>query len=345
MHSAHSLGRYHILNAEPLGFSAQASAALKRIGEVTERSFSRDALLAELSGYDALIVRFGHRIDREVIDAGCPRLKAIVTATTGVDHIDVEYAEANGVTVLSLQAEHEFLETVSATAEHTWALVLALTRHIPQAFRAVLNNSWDRDRFRGHELQGKRLGIIGLGRVGRKVANYAEAFGLKIAAYDPYTQRWVESVTRCHTLSDLLVFSEILTVHVPLTDETRKMISNEELSLLHPETVLINTSRGEVLDESALLRHLESGRLGGAAVDVLTDETKPGGALESALLAYARTHDNLLITPHIGGATAESMAKTELFMASKLIAFLRSYDERNSASVGVDPHASRLSDR
>src|SRR6185295_17876891 len=118
-------------------------------------------------------------------------LKVIVTAATGVDHIDTDYATARGIEVLSLRGESEFLESVSASAEHTWALLLALVRRIPQAFASVQRGEWNRDLFRGHELKDKRLGIVGLGRVGRKVAIYARAFGMRTAAYDPYAQRWL----------------------------------------------------------------------------------------------------------------------------------------------------------
>jgi D-3-phosphoglycerate dehydrogenase len=319
-----SRSRYRILNAEPLGFSPEASQLLTSIGELNERSLTRPELLAQVGTYDVVIVRFGHRIDKEMLDAGRPRLKAIVTATTGVDHIDSDYAEANGVSVLSLRGEREFLETVSATAEHTWALLLALTRQIPEACNSVLSGIWERDLFRGHELQGKHLGIIGLGRVGRKVARYGEAFGLDVCAYDPYVERWVNSVDRAPSLSALLSRSEIVSIHVPLADATTNMIGDAQLGLLSAGALLLNTSRGEVLDEAAVVRHLESGRLGGVAVDVLKNETRPEGVFESPLLSYARLHRNLLVTPHIGGATAESMAKTELFMASKLARFLRS---------------------
>ena len=153
------------------------------------------------------------------------------------------------------------------------------------------------------------------------MARYGAAFGLNLAAYDPYVERWVNSVDRAPSLSALLSRSEIVSIHVPLTDATRNMIGDAQLSLLSAGALLVNTSRGEVLDEAAVVRHLESGRLGGAAVDVLKNETKPEGVFESPLVSYARFHRNLLVTPHIGGATAESMAKTEVFMASKLATF------------------------
>jgi D-3-phosphoglycerate dehydrogenase len=282
--------------------------------------------LDELGDYDVLIVRLANQIDHAVIDAG-RRLRAIVSATTGLDHIDVAYARERGITVLSLRGEIDFLKEVRATAEHTWALVLGLLRNIVPASKAARQGIWDRDAFRGHELFGKRLGIVGLGRLGEKVARYGQAFGMAVAAFDPFIQEWVDGVRQEANLNDLLESSDILSLHVPLTDETVGLIGAAELALLPPGAVLINTSRGQIIDEQALIGALESKQLTGAALDVVCGERDNKDRVKSLLLDYARLHDNLLITPHIGGATHESMAKTEVFMAHKLTKFLRSLDE------------------
>jgi len=255
-----------------------------------------------------------------VIDA-CTNLKVIVTTTTGLDHTDVNYAEQRGIKVLSLRGETEFLRTIPATAEHTWALLLALVRHIPQAHASVIAGEWDRNAFRGHDLGGKRLGIVGLGRIGEKVARYGLAFEMRVGAYDPYRSDWVEGVTRCVTLPELLRQSNVLSLHVPLNPETERMIGREELAHLPNGAWLVNTSRGEVLDEVALVEALQDGQLGGAALDVIAAERDQ--QRRGPLLDYARQHNNLLITPHLGGATVESMARTEVFMAHKLQKFLK----------------------
>lgn len=315
-------GALRILNIEPEGYSPKARSILRTVGEVTELELARNELFAQLVNYDVLIVRFGQKIDRALIDAG-RRLKAIVTAATGVDHIDVEYAESKGIAVLSLRGEYEFLDSVSASAEHSWALLLALLRRIPQAFVSVQRGEWSRDLFRGHELRDKRLGIVGLGRVGRKVAAYAQAFAMQVAAYDIAPLRWPEGVECCGSLAELCCDRDVLSVHVPLTAETLQFVGRASLLRLAPGAVLVNTSRGEVLDEEALLDALRGGHLAGAAVDVVCGENDQPALAQSSLLAYARTHDNLLVTPHIGGATHESMAKTEIFMAEKVARFLR----------------------
>lgn len=309
-----------ILNVEPRGYAPQAQVLLADRAQVTEQELSREALVAEIGAYDVLIVRLAHRIDRQVIDAG-ERLRVIVSATTGLDHIDVGYAASRGVTVLSLLGETEFLRGITATAEHTWALLLALVRRIVPASEAVRRGNWNRDAFCGRQMSGKRLSLVGLGRVGRQVARFGQAFEMPVAAYDPFIETGLDGVQRLPTLEALLQQSDILSLHVHLDRETKGMIGAEALALLPTGAVLINTARGAIVDETALLAALERGHLAGAALDVLADEGEQRAPI-SALADYAKTHDNVLITPHLGGATRESMTATELFMAQKLVTFL-----------------------
>lgn len=308
-----------ILNAEPDRYSPEARVILEQIGTVDNGPLTRGELLARLPEYDVLIVRLAHQIDAEVLARG-ERLRAIVSATTGLDHIDLAEAERRGVAVLSLRGETEFLRSIPATAELAWALLLGLVRRLPQAYASVLRGEWNRDAFRGHDLCGRSLGILGLGRIGEKVARYGLAFGMRVLAYDPTRDPWMEGVERANTMDELLAASEVLSIHVPLNERTEGLIGRRELALLPPGALLVNTARGAVLQREALLEALESGRLSGAALDVLWDER---GAADERLLEYARTHENLLITPHIGGATVESMAATEVFMARKLQRFLQ----------------------
>jgi len=313
-----------ILNAEPEGYCDEARAILKEIGEVVEEPIPQEQLADRVKGFHVLIVRLGLRVTREVLEAA-DKLRVVVTATTGLDHIDLTAAAERGVTVLSLRGDTEFLQTIPATAEHTWALLLSLVRRVPWAFKSVLEGGWDRDRFRGIELAGRRLGILGLGRIGEQVARYGLAFGMNVGAYDPYRQGWVDGVKRFESLENLLRWSEILTVHVPLSEETRGLLDKKRLSLLPHGAVVINTSRGPIIDESALVELLENGHLAGVAVDVLTDEQVPERRMRSPLLRYAMDHENLLITPHLGGATLESMQRTEVHMAKKLKKFFESF--------------------
>jgi len=326
MHQHKNSKSLKILNAEPLGYSADASAVLAELGDVVAKEMSRADLLSELGRYDVLIVRLAHQIDREIMDAG-KRLRVIVTATTGLDHIDLAHARKHGIAVLSLQGETQFLQEVRATAEHTWALLLALMRQVVPASIAARHGDWDRDRFRGQELFAKRLGVVGLGRLGVRVARYGLAFGMDVAAFDPLAAEWLEGVRREPSLGELLKKSDVVSLHIPLNPETREMIGPTELVLLPKGAVLVNTSRGQVIDEDALIEALAGKHLAGAALDVVSGERDSDTHLESKLLDYAASHDNLLITPHIGGATHESMAKTEIFMANKLAKFINPQDK------------------
>lgn len=306
-----------ILNAEALDYSPVARSLLERFAVYEAANLQRPELLSRLREVDVLIVRLRTQIDREILEAA-PRLKALVSATTGLDHLDTACAAERGIAVLSLKGETDFLRSIPATAEHTWGLLLALVRNLPWAYQSVLEGEWNRDRFRGRDLAGKRIGIVGLGRIGEKIVRYAQAFGMSVAAYDPYLQNWPPGVERHTQLESLCRQSEILSLHVPLNAETRGMFGARELSWLPAGALVLNTARGAVLDELALLAALETGQLAGTALDVLSDETHAAQPVRAQLIEYARQHTNLLLTPHIGGATIDSMHATEIFMAQKL---------------------------
>lgn len=332
--------RHRILNAESAGYSPEAAAVLADAGEVRLAELDREALLEEVPWATALIVRLGHRVDDEVL-ARAPGLRVVATATTGLDHVELDAARRRGVTVLSLKGESDFLDTVHATAEHTWAILLALARRIPWAHEHAAAGGWERDRFRGRELAGRSLGVLGLGRVGRRVAGYGLAFGMRVAACDPSPARWMEGVERASGARELAAVSDVLSVHVPLDATTRGLVGADVLAALPRGAVVVNTSRGPVIDEDALVAALDSGRLAGAALDVLCGEPSaldaehrpapspqarvhaPRAACDSPLVALARSRGNILLTPHVGGATFESMARTEIFMARRLRRFCR----------------------
>ena len=181
----------NILNAEPLNYSSEARKILESLGNIDEKLLKRNELLSCISEYHVLIIRFGFQIDEEIIEAG-KNLKVIVTATTGLDHIDTEYATSKSIKIISLQGEKEFLSSIPATAEYTWGLLLALMRRIPSAFESVKRGFWNRDEFRGHNLAGRKLGILGLGRIGERVALYGLAFEMNVLAFDPYRKKWLK---------------------------------------------------------------------------------------------------------------------------------------------------------
>ncbi len=308
-----------IWNLEPSDYSSEAQNIYKKLGEYCEGELTRQELLTEIPSIEVLITRLKHNIDKELMSSG-HRLKVIVTPTTGVDHIDMDSAKQLGITVLSLRGEYEFLSSIRATAEHTWALLLSLARNIPQAFNSVCEGQWDRDRFKGIELAGKRLGILGLGRVGKQVASFGQAFKMSVGYFDIEDFNH-PSLVRYNTMKELFQNCDVLSIHVPLNADTSGMVGSEEFDWLPKGSLLINTSRGAIIDDPALLEHLKSGHLAGAALDVLSEE-RTNTDTSNILIDYARTNENLLITPHLGGATWQSMHATERFMAEKLMSFI-----------------------
>lgn len=304
-----------IVITESQGFSRLAVALLADVAEVVEADADERTLRAVAAGADVLWVRLRNRIGASVMDAA-PRLRIIATPTTGLNHIDMEEAARRGIEVMSLRGERAFLEGVRATAEHTIALMLSLLRRIPAAVSHVRRGGWDRESMRGSELYGKTIGIVGYGRLGRIVARYAQAFDACVLACDPNVPT-ADAGVRLVQLAELLDAADIVTLHVNLTRENRGFFGRGQFRAMHGGSWFINTSRGELVDEQGLIWALRSGRLNGAAVDVITDEHS-SERVHSPLLAYARRHGNLIVTPHIGGCTVESMEKTELFLAKKV---------------------------
>jgi D-3-phosphoglycerate dehydrogenase len=272
-----------------------------------------------ISRYDAYLGNADIPVDAAVL-AHADRLKVIATPSTGTDHIDLRAAKKRGITLLSLTTEYALLDTFTATAEHAWGLLLACLRQLPAAAAATCRGKWARERFTGRQLSGKTLGVIGVGRLGRMLIAYGTAFRMRVLGCDPKPFR-IASVRRV-TLDTLLRASDVISIHVHLTEATRGLIGRREFAKMKMGAVIVNTSRGAILDERALLAALRSGRVGAAGLDVIDGEWLPD-VRRHPLVRYARSHDNLVITPHIGGATVESIAGARMFMANKLAEYLR----------------------
>ncbi|HVU88697.1 MAG TPA: NAD(P)-dependent oxidoreductase [Pirellulales bacterium] len=310
-----------ILIAESRGFSPAALQTLRGVAEVVEADLDRAGLLSACGDIDILWVRLRNQIDAEVFDAA-PQLKVVVTPTTGLNHIDQQEAARRGIRIVSLKGEVAFLKDVRATAELTVGLMLMLMRNLLPAATDSLRGNWNRDAFQGHELYGKTVGIIGYGRLGHIVARYLQAFDMRVLVTDPDldSEELGPGLTRV-PLAKLLRDSDIVSLHVNLCDDTYGFFGSNEFDAMQPGAWFINTARGELVDEQALLNALRSGRLAGAALDVLCDEQSTGMG-HNELVEYAKTHPQLIITPHIGGCTHESMEKTERFLAGRLVAKL-----------------------
>lgn len=313
---------YRILKYQP-----ENLATLAREFELIELESPAQDSTELLARTEVLFAPLGYMVDAAKIDA-CPCLKAIVSNTTGHPHIDVEYARNKGVFVACLKFSPEFLKRITPTAEHTWGLLLALTRNLVPAHRAALSGVWDRRPFGGRAmLSSLSLGIAGHGRLGTMVACYGKAFGMKVRYFDPYVEVSSEGAERVPTLTSLVEQSDVVTILVPHEKETERLFSAEIFARFRSGSYLINTARGELIDWNALLENLQSGRLAGAALDVFDDEFAPDFAEHFAhhpLLQYAREHDNLIVTPHIGGSTVDAWRLTEAHAIDMALGHLRS---------------------
>jgi D-3-phosphoglycerate dehydrogenase / 2-oxoglutarate reductase len=270
---------------------------------------TKDELLAKVGEYDALLVRSRTKVDAEVFSRA-PRLKLVGRPGTGLDNIDLGAANAAGVVVVNSPES-----LVEAVAEHVVGLMLASARGIPAADAVMKAGGWEKERFVGVELKGKTLGIAGLGRIGRRVAEVAKTLGMSILAYDviEIPQDVIASLgCRMVDLDSLFSFSDFITLHVPLTNETRRLVNSRRLSMMKKSAFLVNTSRGEVIDEPALVEALKAGTIGGAALDVF--EKEPPGPL-------VYTAPRLILTPHIAGQTTDAQEDAVTVVGAKVNQF------------------------
>lgn len=306
---------FNIVVTESQGFAPAAAATLAELGGVHWGDFDRSGLLRRVGDADVLWVRLRHRIDEEVLDRA-PRLRWIASPTTGLNHIDLQAAAKRDIRVVSLRGQIDFLSNVRATAELTIGLMLSLLRHLPGAIDHARAGLWNRDLFRGSELHRRTVGIVGYGRLGKIVARYLVALGARVLATDIRPVE-VEPGVNLTSLESLLEQSDIVSLHVDYTPANSGVFGRRFFTKMKPAGLFVNTARGEVVDEEGLLEALESGHLAGAALDVTTQEWM-ADRITHPLVTYAQHHPNLLITPHIGGCTAESMSQAETFLANLL---------------------------
>lgn len=278
--------------------------------------------LKDLATCTILLTSVETRIDAAMMDRA-PYLKIIAIPATGTDTIDEQAASTRTIEVVSLKGETEFLSGITSTAELAFSLILSLLRKTHAAADAVKRYEWDREAFRGVSLHGKTLGVIGLGRLGTMMARYAQCFGMRTIAFDPKPK---DTLDKCLLLPllDVLSQSDILSLHVPLNEETDGMINAKTLGMMKLGAYLINTSRGKIVDEKVVLTMLKKNHLAGYATDVLTDELFLSPEKKHPLIEYAKTHANVIITPHIGGMTVEAREKTDMFIAQAILSALKS---------------------
>jgi len=269
------------------------------------------ALAQALAGVDALLVRSATPVTAEAISAA-PHLRVIGRAGAGVDTIDVEAATARGIAVMNAPDGNTL-----AAAEHAISLLFALARHIPRADAGMKAGQWPKAGLTGFELEGKRLGVIGLGRIGGTVARKAQGIGMEVAAFDPFLPASAagKGSVPLKSLDELLGWADIVTLHIPRTRETTNLLSEARMRTMKPGSYVINAARGGLLDEAALLRLLDEGHLAGAALDTFVTEPLPA---ESAL----RANPKLILTPHLGASTSEAQQAVSTILARQILDFI-----------------------
>lgn len=296
-----------VVIAEPFAELGQAVLHEHGIDVVSCVGGSRDELLAALRDADGLIVRSETRVDRDLL-AHAPRVRVVGRAGVGVDAIDVDAATEAGIVVVNTPAAN----TIAAT-EQTFALMLALVRNVAAANASIREGRWERTPFIGTELFGKTLGIVGLGRIGGGVASRARAFGMHVLAHDPFIpESRAEALgAELVPIESMLERADIVTLHVPLTPQTRGMIAAAELKRMKPGAVLINCARGGVIDEEALLAALDAETIRAAAIDVVAKEPPTADSAGAKL----HRHPRVLATPHLGGSTREALERIAIELA------------------------------
>jgi D-3-phosphoglycerate dehydrogenase len=300
---------------QPVGLDAvrDTLGARARVENVEE---TREAVAAGLPHADVYFATLKVRLDAQMV-VSAPRLRLVVSPTTGSDHIDLAALEQAGVPFFCLKGDRDFLNNITPTSELAFLHVLAAARRLRAAIAQPLAGEWDSQRVAGATLHGRTLGIIGVGRLGTWMARYGRAFGMNVIGTDPTPLSWPAEASRV-TLDELLAEADFISIHVHLSENTRGLVGARELALMKPGAVLVNTSRGAIVDERAVLAALESGHLGAYGCDVLDGEAD-GRIGTHRLVEYARHHPNVIITPHMGGVSPDALRRTAAFTARKIL--------------------------
>jgi D-3-phosphoglycerate dehydrogenase / 2-oxoglutarate reductase len=296
---------------------------LGQVAQVDVRTdLTPDQLVKIIPEYDALMIRSGTRVTQEVIEAGT-QLKIIGRAGVGVDNVDVPVATRRGIVVVNSPEGNTI-----AAAEHAIALMMALSRHVPQANESLKAGQWERKKFTGVEVYKKTLGVVGLGKIGSHVATIARSMGMKLLAYDPFLSQERAEQLGCRMVELDLLFAEsdYITLHLPKTPETTHLINATTLAKMKPTARVINCARGGIIDETALAEALQSGKIAGAALDVF--ESEPLG--ESPLRAI---DSNLILTPHLGASTEEAQTNVAIDVAEQIRDVLLGLPARSAVNI------------
>ena len=298
---------------EPADFSNIACHKLSKIGSI--ESYSGEKLEEFLSNKEIIFVRLNFDINKDFLEAA-PKLKYVCSPTTGLNHIDVNYCQSKGIEIISLKGETDFLNTIRATPEHTLGLILALKRNYNFAFLKSDNSDWNRNPYRGYEIYGSKIGIIGFGRVGKILSSYLKNMGASVAYFDINKDIQEEGVHKFDSKESLIDACETVVLCSSYTVEYGSIINEKEIDALENK-YFINTARAELTNEAYLSQRALEGHFKGIAIDVIQNEQSAQNNLKSWLEAADKY--NVIVTPHIGGATYSSMNRTEEFICDKLL--------------------------
>ena len=318
----------NVLFTEPEAFTAELDPFIPSHWNCTYATIKDQAQLIDVVSagcFEVIFCRLGLYFDSTFFEHATS-LKILATPTTGLDHIDLSAARKFSVDVLSLRGQYDLLRTITTTAEHAWALLLACNRRLPTLFNRTLSNSWARADLDLHQLSGQNIGIIGLGRLGSIIADYAVAFRMNVFAYDPLLSDldFPVSVTRL-SLDSLVSSCDHVVLTATYLQGYPLILTRELLQMFKPGSVFINVSRGELVDETALVDILDSGILRAVGVDVLPGDSHWTGDdfVSSPLIEKSKTCDNILITPHVGGYAKEAIFETRKFVVNLVNQFLQ----------------------
>lgn len=318
---------FKVLISDKLGADGvEVLEAAEDVAVDVRTGLSETELIDIIGDYDALLIRSGTQVTAEVLEAAT-RLRVVGRAGVGTDNVDVDAATRRGVIVMNTPGAN-----TTATAELTFALLMASARHIVPAHNTVADGRWDRSSFTGSELKGKTLGIVGFGRIGQAVAVRAQAFEMSVMAYDPFVTERVGREARVELveLDDLLAASDYVTLHTALSEDTMHLVNAERLAVMKDSAVLINAARGGLVDAAAVAEALDAGQLGGAAIDVYDAEPP---AADHPLVG----HPKVLHTPHLGASTAEAQRSVAIEIAEQVIDALREVQVLNSVNMALPP--------
>ena len=309
----------NLINLEPNYFSVEQKKILIRKFNYNEVNKTRSDIKKIINNYEIIITRLKYQFDENFLRYA-KKLEVIVTFTTGLTHLDLKEIKKRNIKIISLKNENRFLENIHSSSEFAFLMMLSINRNFYPSILEVKNKKkWNRDLYIGKDLFAQTIGILGYGRIGKKIKKYATAFGMKIKIYDKYNNN-IPKKFKQKSIRDLFTNSNIVVIAINYDDANKHIINKNNLKYLNKDACLVNISRGEIINETDLLRFLKNKLIKAVALDVLENENNINYK-SNKLIEYSSKNNNLIISPHIAGATFDSFKKTQEFLINKLIKY------------------------